>query len=368
MEIIMRLPLTCLIVAFFIVSLSSCGGGVKEPTSMPTFPESKPTGVDATAGNGLATLTWDAVPGAIGYNVYISESGLAFKRYQGELVYTTSFTIFDLENGKTYYFGVSAVGNGGWETAIAYPGGSPTASPIKPTDVVPEPPKPHAGPPDPPSNLQGYARDSVAYIWWDMHTVGDFDYYTIYRLDPDMTGYTLIEDGYDPPPDEGIIDYRDTDLFNDETYFYFVTAVDDEGNESDPSNILALTPLDLPPEPLLNMDILVKAGRIIIEWDVPEAIDIATYAIERVEPIDTGIPGTEIILRFLIFHPTTTFEEPDSYAEGFVLVYLDDDLERVVLEDRSVEEGNLYTYRIAGIDTGDKEGAPVEIVAPIQTY
>ena len=58
-----------------LVSLASCGGssGGGDTPGTPGAPAA-PTGVTATPGNGQATLSWSAVPGATSYNVYSSLS------------------------------------------------------------------------------------------------------------------------------------------------------------------------------------------------------------------------------------------------------------------------------------------------------
>jgi hypothetical protein len=60
--------------------------------------------------NGGAFLSWDKVPGAKYYHLYISEDGKRYRRQVSIPIKETSFTVGDLENGKLYYFAVAPVG------------------------------------------------------------------------------------------------------------------------------------------------------------------------------------------------------------------------------------------------------------------
>jgi hypothetical protein len=60
--------------------------------------------------DGGASLTWDAVPGAESYHVYISDDGRRFRRCINQPLQNTSIIIGDLENGKMYYFAIAPQG------------------------------------------------------------------------------------------------------------------------------------------------------------------------------------------------------------------------------------------------------------------
>jgi hypothetical protein len=80
------------------------GTGSGKPLPSPTHFVIKP-------GNNLAYLSWDAVPGAEQYLLYISEDGKNYKRRVYSPLKKTSIIIGNLTNGKTYYFAISAFGN-----------------------------------------------------------------------------------------------------------------------------------------------------------------------------------------------------------------------------------------------------------------
>jgi fibronectin type 3 domain-containing protein len=344
-----------------IVAIPACGGGNNKTPTAPTYPSGKPTGVSVKAGSQSVTITWNAVSGAVGYFVYISTDGMSFKKVKGQIVTTTSFQVIDLTNGQIYYFGVSAVGQGGWETAIAYPGGSPTSIPVKPSPPG-GPQNPEVGvPPAAPQDLQGTPLDGGADLKWDSNTENDFAFYRIYRRHLSTGSFILIKD------DVTAISYKDTDLTNNDVYAYYITAVDTEDLESDRSNTVSLTPENFPPEPLHNVGITVNTGRIVLEWDIPSESDIASYAIERVEGVDPTT-GAEIVGRFVIAKPTHGPDSPDQYPSAdvpLITVYVDVVNGTTVVIDKSVTVGVKYTYRISAIDLSGQEGPPVQIIAPI---
>jgi hypothetical protein len=77
-----------------------------------------PTNFKIKPGNGLAYLSWDPVPGAKQYLVYISEDSKTYKRRVYSPIKATNIIIGNLTNGKTYYFAVAAFGSGEGSKAV----------------------------------------------------------------------------------------------------------------------------------------------------------------------------------------------------------------------------------------------------------
>lgn len=362
----MRLNAFALLIVFTFITLAGCGGGEGPTPTSPTYPTGKPSGIKVTAGDESATISWNPVPGASGYYVYISENGVDFSKYHRYPITNTTFQIFNLINGNTYYFAVTAVGSNGWETSLAYPGGAPTAVKVVPADPGIAPNPEENTPPAPPKNLQGVAKDASVELEWDSNTESDFSFYRVYRRDDTANpggDFTLARDGLTTNY------FRNTDLTNDHKYSYYVTAVDNESPalESEASNIISLKPLNFPPEPLKNLAIFVNAGRIVLEWGIPEEADIAKYAIQRVEGVEAPT-GVEVISRFVIDKPTQGVDNPHIYGQGLIETYVDVVRDRIVLIDKSVVVGVIYKYRIAAIDKTKKEGPPVQIDAPMAVF
>lgn len=63
-------------------------------------------------GDGFAYLSWDPVPGAGQYLLYISEDGKNYRKKTEVIIKGTKLDIGLLTNGKKYYFAVEAIGEG----------------------------------------------------------------------------------------------------------------------------------------------------------------------------------------------------------------------------------------------------------------
>lgn len=352
----MRLHTILLLVAFLVTSVISCNGGGSQVPTSPTYPAGKPANVKAVAGSKSATVSWNSVSGANGYYVYMSSNGTKFNRVEGGLLKNLKFTVLNLTNGQTYYFGVTAVGVGGWETGISYAGGSPTAMPVVPSLTPIITPDPEDGnPPDPPKNLQGIAKDASVELQWANNSESDFAFYRIYSRQSGAGDFSRLIDNYTDT------EIRITDLVNGNQYEFYITAVDNETErkESNPSNVVFLRPQNFPPEKPTNLKLYVNPGRVLLEWDISNEPDIKQYAIERVEGVDPG-SGAEIVARFKVNKPTGS--NPTLYANGFISVWADIDLGKINLQDTAIVIGSKYTYRISAIDTANQEGSTAEIV------
>jgi fibronectin type 3 domain-containing protein len=96
-----------------------------------------------------------------------------------------------------------------------------------------------------PSNLSGTSGDGEITLTWDGSGASDLQKYNIYR----STSSSVDISGKDPVQTKGASETSVTDggLTNFTTYYYVVTAVDDNGNESSPSGVFEQTPFP-PPE------------------------------------------------------------------------------------------------------------------------
>ncbi|MCK4470768.1 MAG: alpha-amylase, partial [Anaerolineae bacterium] len=126
----------------------------------------------------------------------------------------------DVLNGGTYAVvdGQITVGvDGRWGAILVTPPG---------TDLTP---------PDPPTGLTATAGDGCVELAWD-GVPGTAGYY-VYRSPVTGGGYTRLNDA--PLTDTA---YTDDTVVNGRLYYYVVTAVDDAGNESAPSNEVEALP------------------------------------------------------------------------------------------------------------------------------
>lgn len=352
----MRIQSILLILAISIGSLTSCaGGGGDSNPAAPVYPSGKPTGLTFETASSSATIHWNLVQGAVGYFVYISDTGVQFQKYDGQTINTTSFQVFNLVNGKTYYFGVSAVGNTGWESSISYIGGYPKAAPIIPGFSGP-PDDPNEGPPEPPRNLQGFPMDSSVEFEWEASVSGDVTGYRIYSIFGGLPDFIVIRDNYQE------LSLIHTDLINDVTYSYYITAIDKDGEESERSNVITLTPLDFIPSMVTGLLNILNPGRIIVEWNLNPELDVVLYSIERVEESEI-FPGGELMIRYTVPVPTSSDPSaPDEILPGLISTYLDVSRNKIILIDMAIEIGKPYTYRVAAIDAADQEGPSAETI------
>ncbi|WP_379316564.1 RCC1 domain-containing protein [Paenibacillus puldeungensis] len=97
---------------------------------------SSPVHVTAAAGNGKATIKWDAVPGATGYKIYQSTTSGS---YGAEPVTVAgseySYEATGLTNGTTYYFVIKATNEGGDSPSSSEVSAIPQAAPGAPTGI-----------------------------------------------------------------------------------------------------------------------------------------------------------------------------------------------------------------------------------------
>jgi Legume lectin domain/Fibronectin type III domain len=190
-----------------------------------------PSGLSATAGNAVVSLSWTAPTGAQTYNVYRgTASGQETILTTG--VTTTSYSDSTVTNGTTYYYTVTAV-NANTTIVPVVPSESAQSSEVSATPhVVVAPPAPTglsaAGTP---AN-QGKARVKLSWTG----STGATNY-NIYRsLTSNGEGGTPLATGVTGAS------YTDTTVVFGTTYFYKVTAVN-SGGESPMSNEASATPL-----------------------------------------------------------------------------------------------------------------------------
>src|SRR5205823_2420922 len=107
------------------------------PPPAPTpLPPAAPTGVIATAGNAQVQLTWSAVSGASSYTVKYSTASGGPYQIAGSPLTSTTFTHAGLTNGTTYYYVVSATGDGGEGTNSVQVSAKPVAPPTQATIAI----------------------------------------------------------------------------------------------------------------------------------------------------------------------------------------------------------------------------------------
>ena len=177
-------------------------------TAMPVAPPlSAPTGLSASPGDAMVTLSWSAVTGATSYQV----------RRGTTLISTTSATTLvdsPLTNNSTYTYTVTAVGPGS------------TSAPSAPVSATPAPAVAGA-----PTGVTGVAGDKTAALSWNPVATA--------------SGYKVWRDGVVVATPTGT-SLTDTGLTNNQTYSYAITATV-SGVDSAKSTAVSVTPYVLTP-------------------------------------------------------------------------------------------------------------------------
>lgn len=190
----------------------------------PDLPPAAPTGLVATAGDGVVSLNWNdnGEPDLAGYNVYRSTNlGGPYTKINGSLALTSDYSDTAVTNGTTYYYVVTAE-----DSAVNESGNSSEVSAT-----------PTSQPPEAPTGLMaaaGYAR--VSLNWNDNGEI-DLAGYNVYRSTTMGGPYTKLNGTL-----VAISSYMDVAVTNGITYYYVVTAEDNTANESGNSSEVSATP------------------------------------------------------------------------------------------------------------------------------
>ncbi|HOE33180.1 MAG TPA: fibronectin type III domain-containing protein [Smithella sp.] len=219
----------------------------------------------ADAGNGEVSLDWQMLPRAETYNIYYMEddeddtnqpTSQKMKsegtKIDGETnhIISAPYVVTGLENGKTYWFALSAKNAEQAESDL-----SQAIYAI-----------PRANPPLPaPKNVRANAGDKEATVTWDAVT-GAAGYIVYY--------YTSFAN-YQESPKITSTSYTFTGLTNKQTYLFFVAAVDsndnNESGDSSASFVYTTTPSeDPPPSAPRNLRVINRGeGFVDLAWDAP---------------------------------------------------------------------------------------------------
>jgi formylglycine-generating enzyme required for sulfatase activity len=184
----------------------------------PALP-SAPTGVEATAGDGNVTISWQAASGAASYNIYLAEeSGVTADNYEdlagGAMApgVESPYVVDNLSNGVTHYFVVTAVTSAGEGPHSAEVDAMPQSSAVTPAA---------------PTNVKATAGDGQVTLSWD--PVEGVSYYRIYignapGVDNEVNNISMTGGDYAPDFEHAV-----TGLTNGQTYYFVVAVVADGG-------------------------------------------------------------------------------------------------------------------------------------------
>lgn len=291
-----------------------------------------PTNLTATPANQSVTLDWEETDGAVSYKVYPSDGSITSTN-----VATSTFT--GLENGNSYTFRVTSVDAEGNE--------SPATKEVRavPQAVV------DSEAPATPSGLKGTPGKDHVKLLWSANTESDLAGYRVY-INGTLYGTA--------PADQKSMNVSPLELNRE--YSFEVTAIDQVGNESEPTKPLVTGPSENVPTPNLLITELIPntdnyAGYDAFEYfelynNSPDPIDLKGYRFASynwdeeigdthiVEPWDTVVIWT----RNASINPISLEAFNYNYFYGYKSKYLLEE-DMIVLDDIPglVNGGNTLT-------------------------
>jgi fibronectin type 3 domain-containing protein len=184
---------------------------------------------------------------------------------------------------------------------------------------------------DPPSTPANFTLlgggDGQVRLRWSKNLEVDFSYYNLYRSVNNINNFSLLVQLTQ-------IEYLDRFLEYDSTYYYYLTAIDKAGNESDETTIIDAQPLNVaapqPPIFLIASGLnnpLQSIQEIRLSWTPPDIGDLLRYKIYRSSDSDF-VANTNTLI------DSTTIA---NYSDRFLL------------------PNTKYYYKVIAVDKGFKE-------------
>ena len=290
-----------------------------------------PMGLKAVDNRNSVLLLWNISPeiDAAYYNVYRSRSLKANFVKINKIpvpIEKPKYIDKDITGGNVYYYTVSAVDKAGNESKQSGPAS------IIPKDTTPPPPV--AG-----ISAQVVAKERKVILTWEASVAKDLQGYYIYRGTDKakmarIVGKPLKLKGKPQFADAG---YKNRGLYPGASLFYAVTAIDISGNESERQFTEAKIPDNVPPRAVFSLTgSTTDAGSVMLYWQPCLSRDLALHRIYR------------------------------SNGKDFIKIT---ELKKNVVqwEDKSVDRGKEYRYKVTEIDTSGNESKPSRIVKVIPT-
>ena len=172
--------------------------------------------------------------------------------------------------------------------------------------------------------------DGQAHFRWEKNIEPDLKAYRLYRSENNITSFRLFVE-------ISQTEYVDRFLDYDSTYYYYLSAIDFVGNESSPTNIIDIQPLNLSaPQPPSRVNVSgfnnpqQGAKEITVSWTPPDIGDLKNYLIYR-GPDSLFIPDA------------STFIDSSNIA---------------IYSDRLAQLNQKYHYKIIAVDKGQKTSFP----------
>ena len=228
---------------------------------------SAPTGVLTNSGDAWASLSWDHLPYALSYSVYLGNNAdLSPGTYQEKITTTSNlYTFSELTNDQTYYFIVEAHN---------HVSTSPASAAVNAT--------PSTGTPSTPANLSAELHDSSVLLSWDISQYADtYSVYISSKNSPDRVFATELVS-------VSTTGLWVSDLDNGSSYYFFVHAHNQLG-ESPASEVIHAIPIATPDA----INIIGSASQLDLNWPAVEHADgYIVYQQQNSAPTATSFATT----------------------------------------------------------------------------
>lgn len=176
--------------------------------------------------------------------------------------------------------------------------------------------------------------DGQAHFRWERNNEIDLKGYRLYRSVNNINSFSLLVE-------INQTEYVDRFLEYDSVYYYYLTAIDFTGNESSPTNIIDVQPLNIsapqPPSKVLAAGYNSPnqgALEMRVSWTPPDIGDLKNY---------------------LVYRGNDSSFTPD--ASSFL-----DSTNIALYVDRTAQLNNEYFYKVIAVDRGFKESLPSKAV------
>src|SRR3989337_2855718 len=198
---------------YYVVTALNSDGESSESSEVSASPISAPTGVTATAGNKQVSISWTAVSDATSYNIYWSTTSEVTKTTGTKVTSNTNSYIHpSLTNGTTYYYVVTALNSDGESSESSEVSASPISAPTGVTATA--------------------GNKKVSISWTAVSDATSYNIYWSTTSGVTKTTGTKVTSNTNS--------YIHPSLTNGTTYYYVVTAVDNDGESIESSEVNAM--------------------------------------------------------------------------------------------------------------------------------